>query len=162
MAERKVGRRDAIALAPCHRLVKEGAGKLRVAEDSGKAAKKAVKSYLKHVAEDCLKHAQSHAKKTINLDMVVHAATKQCSGVSESAVRAGHVGERGLSKAGVVRQFQKACKLRVTDEAKKGLLAAAEAYVKALGMRAAMIVSAANRKTVLDRDLEKAERLSHI
>lgn len=162
MTDRKVGRRDAIGLAPCHRLVKEGAGKLRVAEDSSKAAKKAVKAYLKHVAEDCLKHAQQLGKKTVTIDMVVHAATKQCSGVSDGAVRMGHVGERGLSKAGVVRQFQKHCKLRVTDDAKKGLLAAAEAYTKSLGVRGAMLVSSAGRKTVLARDLEHAERLSHV
>lgn len=162
MAERKV-RRDAIGLAPCHRLVKAGAGKLRVAEDSAKSAKKAVKGFLKRVADDAVKHAHQAGKKTINLDMVIHAATKQCSGVTEASIRSGHVGERGLSQAGVVRQFQKtANKMRMTDEAKKGLLAAAEAYCMSLGKRAAMIVDAAGRKTVLDRDLKKADALAYV
>jgi histone H3/H4 len=163
MTDRKVGRRDAIALAPCHRLVKEGAGKLNVSDLAGKAAKKAVKNYLKHVAEKSSAHAQEHGKKTVNLDMVVKAATRTCSGVSENDVRRGHQGgEKGLAKAGVVRQFQKHCKLRVTEEAKQGLLAAAEAYCRSLGMRGSMMVKSAKRKTVLARDLDAAERLSYV
>lgn len=174
MAERKVGRREAIGLAPCHRLVKDGAGGLRVSDKAGGLAKKAVKAYLKVTAEKIAARAADQKKKTVTLDMVVRAAVG-CNGVTENAVRSGHQGsDKGLSLAGVVRYIKKHCDLNISAEAKSGLLAAGEAYLRALGQRAAMLVDASGEKsktkssksgqmvkgskrsTVLERDLRHA------
>lgn len=164
MVEKKV-RREAIGLAPCHRLVKSGAAGLRVSDKAAGLAKKAVKAYLKSVAEKMLARAQDQKKKTVNLDMVVRAAVG-CNGVTENAVRSGHQGaDKGLSLAGVVRHVKKHCDLHISSDAKVALLAAAEAYLRALGQRSAMLVDSSGKKesskrgTVLERDLQHAVKI---
>ncbi|HMP28152.1 MAG TPA: hypothetical protein PKD85_01045 [Saprospiraceae bacterium] len=106
--------------------------------------------------------ANDLGKKTVTLDMVIRESVG-CNGVTEKDVRTGHQGEmKGFSLAGVVRTVKKSCKLRITEEAQHGLLAAAEAYCRYLGSLSGKMVDSSSekekgrRKTIKSRDVKHA------
>lgn len=166
MSDKKVvKRRDAIGKASCHRLLSEGSqgGVDRVSADAAKEARAALKSLLKQVSADCAQYCVDSKRQTINLAAVERAVVGKCYGIKKADLLShGHKADhRGLAEAGVVRVVKKAAggKLRVSDEAKKALVGAGEAYLRALGQRGSMLARAGGRKTLLENDVKSARAM---
>lgn len=168
MAERRKSKdvtARSIALAPTHRLLMSGSGKKRnVSKLAAKEAKVAVKEYLKDLSRKLKTRAGDLERKTITLKMVVREACSGCNGVTETDVKKGHQGDsKGYALAGVVKTVKKYCgNMNIADDAKKGLLAAAEAYCRNLGLLCGKMLDSSSdndkgrRKTIKSRDVKQA------
>jgi histone H3/H4 len=164
MSTKKVGKRDSIGLAPCHRELAAGAFEdARVSKLAAKAAKKAVKELLARAARDLAERASLMKRKTVSAEMVEAVLVGKCEGITRSDLIKGHKDKkRGLSQAGVVRTVKKHTDLNISEDAKKALVGAAEAYLRSLGQRAGMLARAGKRSTLLENDVKSAKQmLSH-
>lgn len=167
MAARR--KRDDIGLATCKRLILQGSSKAdRITEDAVIESRKAVKSFLKEVGRSSSRILRMKGSKTVSQDVLeaVFLDSMRCYGVKSSdlssAPRSGQ-GQRGLPLEGVVRVVKKSLEAgdRISDEAKKALVGAAEAYLKALGANSNLMVQAGRRQTIQAADILAARQTFH-
>lgn len=159
--------RDDIGLATCKRLLSAGSeiSDVRTSAAAAEEAQKAVKHILYEAATEAAKLIKIKGTKTVTLEIITACFSKgACIGVHErnlsSAPRKGK-GQRGVSLAGVDRVFREklANDSRITEDAKKALVGAAEAYLHALGRNSGLMVKAAKRKTIHAADILAARQL---
>ncbi len=158
--------RKNIPSASCQRVVKSGSSSevSRMGDDATKAAQLQVKLLITHLGEQCAKQCLLMKRETVNLAVLKSAVDSHasCKGISASdfvlANRVGK-GQRGLPKAGLVRDFKKACDKRITAEAANALVGISEAFLRHLGMKAGVIAKAAKRQTIQAADIKAAASL---
>lgn len=150
--------RENIPAASVQRLLKDGvSGKIRV---SGPAVQKAhglVQAYLMKAGREAASVSKAAKMQTIKDRHAQLALLNVCAGVGEADLGAVDHKKRGLPVAGVSRVFREAAgNIRVSADVEKMCTSAAEAYLKTLGRRAAMIAQAAKRQTLLEADIAAA------
>lgn len=153
---RKVHRKD-LPSASLKRLLKDGASaQIKDARVSAKAvveARRALRKKLDALRKAAEKRLEIAGKKTLNLGALVDLLGEQL-GVS-AEIAQGRRGRSTLSSAGVRRVFagKKKGGIRLTKEAAKGLVGAAEAMVLKMGASASLMASSGKRKTLSSNDI---------
>jgi len=148
--------------ASVHRLLAAGSQEkdFRVSEKTIKPAAKALASLLDKIAASAQEQMQIKQSKTVTEEMVQRYVEKSlaCAHLDKDmlGVKRGKGEKRGLAQAQVLAEFLKHGDVRVTEGAKLLLLTVSEAYLKALGHRAAQGAKLAGRRTMKERDVRLA------
>jgi histone H3/H4 len=158
--------RDDIGLATCKRLLAAGSGiaDVRTAKEAAEQAQDAVKQMIHDAGTKAASLLRLKKTKTVDKDMIIACFEGTCTGISVSnlvsAPRKGK-GQRGVPLAGVDRIFREKLSgdSRVTGEAAKALVGAAEAYLRSLGRNAGLMAKAARRNTIQGADIVSARQL---
>jgi len=159
--------RDDIGLATCKRLLATGSNisDVRTSAIAATEAQKAVTSMLQLYGSKAAAVLKQKKTKTVTLSTLEYLFSGNCLGISRvdlsSAPRKGK-GQRGVPLAGVERIFREMLESdgRITEDAKKALVGAAEAYLHTLGKNAGLMAQAGRRKTIQGSDVLAARKIN--
>lgn len=162
----KMPAKDDIGLATCKRLLSNGAimKDVRTAASAAEEAQKALTSFLHTYGAKASAFLKEKKTKTVTLGTLEYLFAGNCYGVStadlSSAPRKGK-GQRGIPLARVERIFREklAGDSRITEDAKKALVGASEAYLKNLGKTSSLMAQAAKRRTIQAADVLAARQI---
>jgi len=159
--------RDDIGLATCKRLlgVESGIPGVRVSAPATVQAQAAVMQLLVDAGIEAAKLLKLKKAKTVKFDVIAAIfADNKCLGIRgsdlASAPRKGK-GQRGLPLRAVERVFREQLPQgsRLSEEAGKALVGAAEAYLHNLGKNAGLMALAAKRNTLQGADVLAARKI---
>lgn len=166
--------RSNIGLATVHRLLTNASGGHKVSKAAASAAVEAVTAYLERAGEAAADHLKIANRKTVTADVAKKVLANKCVGISDRQMMYVKGNTRGFPVAGTLRVFShevdknvkkadgKVVKKKTSslgfntsEDAKKVIAAAAEAYVAYIGAQALTIANLMdiNRKTIKERDI---------
>lgn len=150
--------REDIPAAAVHRLLKEGVtGDVRVSTAAVQQSLGLVKAYVMKAGKESAAVVKASKGSTVLDRHAQIGLLNVCAGVTEDKLQFVESKKRGLPVAGVSRVFREsASNLRVSAKVEKMVTAAATAYLNELGRRAALIMAASGRKTLLKQDVAAA------
>lgn len=164
--------RPNIGLSTVHRLLVEVSGGHNVSKAAAEMVVDSLVRYLENAGQAASDHLKIANRKTVTVAVARKVLSDKCFGISESDLIYSKGKQRGLPVAGAVRAFShegKAGKKKssglgfnISADAKPLITAAAEAYIKRVGIKALEVskLMDSERKTVKDRDIKAVLKLS--
>lgn len=164
--------RPNIGLSTVHRLLVDVSSGHNVSKAAAETVVDSLVLYLENAGEAAAAHLKIANRKTVTVAVARKVLSDKCLGISESDLIYSKGKQRGLPVAGVVRAFShegKAGKKKssglgfnISADAKPLITAAAEAYVKRLGVKALDVskLMDAERKTIKERDVKTVLKLT--
>ena len=159
--------RPNIGKSTVHRLLQIASGGSPVAAKAAEEAQAAVERYLEKAGQAAKDRLDIARRKTVTREIAEAVLTNSCAGIMANSFRYVKGNVRGLPVAGVLRVFshegksgRKALGLgfNISEDAKKMIAGAAEAFIEQLGKRARQVSQEfdKNRLTIKDRDVRVA------
>lgn len=157
--------RPNIGLSTVHRLLDNSTGSHKVSKAAAELVVESVTSYLEKAGEAAAEHLKIAKRKTVTADVAKKVLANKCLGISDRDLMYIKGTTRGLPVAGTLRVFSQEGKsgkkkssglgFNTSEDAKKVIAAAAEAYIKYVGVQALRLaeIQDVNRKTIKERDI---------